>query len=151
MATSIASFDMALSHWPRERTRYSDDGSLMLMMEPWQAYFTGARAVVAATWPRLASPCSNCGPHILSQSINMLTNLPIKLLWPYIAQVTTVLSPSGLKVKSTVAVPVIGRFQSIRQRTSSPGLLSTMVELPAPMSLLPSQLHTAPTPESGPL
>src|SRR6185369_3596381 len=111
-----------------------------------QNYFAAA-----ATSPRLARPCSNCGPHIFSQSINRLTSLPMKLFLPYIAQVTTVLSPSGLNVKSTVLVPSIGRFQSMRNRTSSPGLLSMMVLLPAPMLLFPSQLHTAPTPESGPL
>src|SRR5688572_6303359 len=104
-----------------------------------------------ATVPRSASPFSNCGPQILSQSMNRLITLPMKLFLPYIAHVTTVLSPSDLNVKSTVAVPSIGRFQSIRQRTSSPGMLSIMVELPAPTSRLPSQLHTAPTPDSGPL
>src|SRR5262245_23316558 len=104
----------------------------------------------AATVPRSERPFSNWGPHILSQSMNTLITLPMKLFLPYIAHVTTVLSPSGLKVKSTVAVPSIGRFQSIRQRTSSPGLLSMMVQLPAPTLRLPSQLHTAPTPDSGP-
>src|SRR5258708_39080555 len=108
-------------------------------------------AEAAATVPRSASPFSNCGPHILSQSMNRLIALPMKLFLPYIAHVTTVLSPSGLNVKSTVAVPSIGRFQSIRQRTSSPCLLSMMVQLPAPTSRLPSQLHPAPTPGSGPL
>src|SRR4029434_9680924 len=97
---------------------------------------------VSATVPRSASPFSNCGPQILSQSINRLITLPMKLFLPYIAHVTKVLSPSGLKVKSTVAVPSIGRFQSIRQRTSSPGLLSIMVQLPAPTSRFPSHVHT---------
>src|SRR5205814_10089762 len=111
-------------------------------------YLAGVPASIA---PRSARPFSNCGPHILSQSMNRLTTLPIKPFLPYIAQVTIVLPPSGLNVKSTVLVPSIGRFQSIRIRTSSPGLLSIMVEEPAPMLLFPSQLHTAPTPESGPL
>src|SRR6185369_6508430 len=110
-----------------------------------------ADEVAVATLPRSARPCSNCGPHILSQSMNRLTSLPMKLFLPYMAHVTTVLSLAGLKVKSTVDVPSIGRFQSMRIRTSSPGLLSVMVAEPAPMSLLPSQLHAAPTPESGPL
>src|SRR5262245_18884404 len=113
-------------------------------------YFaTCARVVV--TWLRFTSPCSNRGPTILSQSMNRLISLPMKPFLPYIAHVTTVLSPAGLKVKSTVATPSIGRFQSMRSRTSSPGLLSMMVADPAPTSLLPSQLQTAPTPESGPL
>src|SRR6266850_7758683 len=107
-------------------------------------------AEAAATAPRSARPFSNCGPQILSQSMNRLITLPMKLFLPYIAHVTTVLLPSGLNVKSTVAVPSMGRFQSIRQRTSSSGLLSMIVQLPAPTSLLPSQLHTAPTPDSGP-
>ena len=81
--------------------------------------------------------------------MNRLIALPMNPFLPYIAHVTTVLSPSGLKVKSTVATPSIGRFQSMRSRTSLPGWLSVMVLLPAPMSLLPSQLHTAPTPDSG--
>src|SRR4029450_3885561 len=111
-----------------------------------------AEAVEAvAASPSATSPFSNCGPPILSQSMNKLISLPVKLFLPYMAHVTTVLPPSGLNVKSTVLVPSMGRFQSIRQRTSSPGLLSTIVQLPAPMSLLPSQLQTAPTPESGPL
>src|SRR5689334_3035329 len=101
--------------------------------------------------PSSARPFSNWGPHILSQSINRLMAFPMKLFFPYIAHVTTVLSPSGLKVKSTVAVPSIGLFQSIRQRTSSDGLLSIIVQLPAPTLRLPSQLQTAPTPDSGPL
>src|SRR5262245_59453036 len=83
--------------------------------------------------------------------MNKLISLPRKLFLPYIAQVTTVLSPVGLKVQSTVACPSIGRLQSILRRTSSPGLDSTMVAEPAPMSLFPSQLHTEPTPEPGPL
>ena len=83
--------------------------------------------------------------------MNTLTALPMNPFFPYIAHVTTVLSPSDLNVKSTVLVPSIGRFQSILWRTSSPGLLSMIVEEPAPILLLPSQLHTAPTPESGPL
>src|SRR5438105_3101976 len=70
--------------------------------------------VVEATAPRSARPFSNCGPHILSQFINRLTALPMKLFFPYMAQVTTVWFPSGLKVKSTVAIPSIGLFQSIR-------------------------------------
>src|SRR5262245_42087223 len=113
--------------------------------------FADETQVAAATAPRSARPFSNCGPHILSQSMKRLINLPMNLFLPYMAQVTTVLPPSGLKVKSTVAVPSMGRFQSIRQRTSSPGLLSMIVQLPAPTSLLPSQLHTAPTPEAGPV
>src|SRR5688572_30386707 len=145
----MSSFDASLSHWPRDRTRYSASSFIDCRIIP--NYFAGASAVLAATSPRLASPFSNCGPHILSQLINRLTNLPMKPFLPYIAHVTTVLSPLGLNVKSTVAVPSMGRFQSIRQRTSSPGLLSTIVELPAPTSLLPSHAHTAPTPDSGPL
>src|SRR5258705_8582693 len=68
-------------------------------------YFVDVVVAVATTTPRSVSPFSNCGPHILSQSMNRLTTLPIKLFLPYIAHVTMVLSPRGLKVKSTGAVP----------------------------------------------
>src|SRR5262245_47890370 len=68
-------------------------------------------AVVVVTLSRFASPCSNRGPTILSQSMKRLISLPMKPFLPYIAHVTAVLSPAGLKVKSTVATPSIGRFQ----------------------------------------
>src|SRR5437899_1291825 len=76
------------------------------------SYFAAEAALT--TLPRSARPCSNCGPTIFSQSRNRLTSLPMKLFLPYIAHVTTVLSPAGLKVNSTVLVPSIGRFQSMR-------------------------------------
>src|SRR5262245_28113727 len=148
----MASFEALLSHWPRDNTRYSECpvGAFMWVAETcWRDQFT--EEVFETTLASSASPCSNCGPHILSQSMNRLIILPTKLFLPYIAQVTTVLSPAGLNVKSTIEVASMGRFQSIFRRTSSPGLLSTMVAEPAPMSLLPSQLQTEPTPEAGPL
>jgi hypothetical protein len=79
--------------------------------------------------PKSASPCSKDGPPILSESMNTLTTLPKKFFRSYIAQVTPVLSPTGRNVKSTVLVPSIGRFHSMRIRTSSPGLLRSSPSL----------------------
>ena len=59
---------------------------------------------MAVTLPKSARPCSKGGPHIFSHDMNTLIALPMKPFLPYIAQVTTVLSPCGLNVKSAVAI-----------------------------------------------
>src|SRR6516162_9787527 len=52
---------------------------------PDRVNYGAAEAVAAATLPSSARPFSNCGPHILSQSMNRLTALAMKLFLPYIA------------------------------------------------------------------
>src|SRR3954471_21714566 len=97
-----------------------------------------------------ARPCSNCGPTILSQSMNRLMALVMKLFLPVMVQVIFVLSPTGLRVKSVSFTPAKGRTNSRRIRTWSLGTLSVIVMFPAPMFLLPSQAHLAPSPPGGP-
>ena len=83
--------------------------------------------------------------------MNRLTTFAITpSFFPYIAQVTFVLSPSCLNVNSTVLVPSIGSFQSMRSTMRSFAFHSIIVADPFP-TFLPSQLATAPTPDSGPL
>src|SRR5436190_3782463 len=98
----------------------------------------------------LARPFSNCGPTILSQSMNRLIALVMKLLRPDIVHVTFVLSPAGVIVNSVSLTPAKGRTNSRRMRTWSFGTASVMVMLPAPTSLLPSQANLAPSPLVGP-
>src|SRR3954454_18770118 len=98
----------------------------------------------------LARPCSNCGPTILSQSMNRLIALVMKLLLPVMVQVTFVLSPMGLMVNSVSLTPANGRMNSRRIRTWSFGTLSVIVMFPAPTFLLPSQANLAPSPLVGP-
>ena len=57
---------------------------------------------------------------------------------------------SGANVKSANDVPANGLIMSRRKRTSSPGRLAVIVELPAPTWLLPDQRETEPTPAAGP-
>src|SRR3954470_22915244 len=98
----------------------------------------------------LARPFSNCGPTILSQSINRLMALVMKLLRPDMVQVTFVWSPAGLIVNIVSLTPAKGRTNSRRMRTWSFGTLSVIVILPAPTSLLPSHVNLAPSPLVGP-
>src|ERR1043165_1463310 len=98
----------------------------------------------------LARPFSNCGPTILSQSMNKLMALVMNLFLPDIVQETLVLSPIGLNVKRVSFTPANGRMNSSRMRMWSFGMLSVIVMLPAPTSLLPSQANLAPLPLVAP-
>src|SRR5262247_2702327 len=73
-----------------------------------------------------------------------------KLFWPNMAQVTAVRSPSGLNVNSAVLVPAIGCTKSSLILMSSAGRLWVTVMRPSPISLLPAQAKTAPSPADGP-
>ena len=62
----------------------------------------------AATAPRSASPFSNCGPHILSQSMNNLIALPMRLFLPYIAHVTVAIPTAhGTHARLRAAVGIL--------------------------------------------
>src|SRR5919201_329058 len=65
-------------------------------------------------------------------------------------QVTSVLSPLGLKAKSELIEPSKGLMKSTLSLMASFGSLSTMVILPSPTLSLPDQPIDAPCPASGP-
>src|SRR5215472_238894 len=73
-----------------------------------------------------------------------------KLFCPNMAHVTAVRSPSGLNVNSAVLVPAIGCTKSSLILMSSDGRLWVSVMRPSPISLLPAQAKTAPSPADGP-
>src|SRR5262252_4483721 len=73
-----------------------------------------------------------------------------KLLWPNVAHVTAVRSPSGLNVNSAVLVPAMGCTKSSLILMSSAGRLWVSVMRPSPISLLPAQAKTAPSPADEP-
>src|SRR5215467_8895192 len=73
-----------------------------------------------------------------------------KLFCPNMAHVTAVRSPSGLNVNSAVLVPAIGCTKSSLIVMSSDGRLWVSVMRPSPISLLPAQAKTAPSPADGP-
>src|SRR5262245_39886914 len=76
--------------------------------------------------------------------------LEIKLFWPDMAHVIPVRSPSGLNVNSAVLVPAIGLTKSSLILMNSVGRLWVSVMRPWPISLLPVQAKTAPSPAAGP-
>src|SRR6516164_6522085 len=73
-----------------------------------------------------------------------------KLFCPNMAHVTAVPSPSGLNVNSAVLVPAMGCTKSSLILMSSAGRLWVSVMRPSPISLLPAQAKTAPSPADGP-
>src|SRR5262252_3239073 len=73
-----------------------------------------------------------------------------KLFWPNMAHVTAVRSPSGLNVNSAVLVPAIGCTKSSLILMSSAGRLWVSIMRPSPISLLPAQAKTAPSPADEP-
>jgi ribose transport system substrate-binding protein len=87
---------------------------------------------------RLASPCSNCPPTILSQLMNVPMSLAIYGCGPCMAQVTFVDSLSGCKVNSTMLCALNGRSMSSFMTILDGGAESVISMRPAPTSRLPS-------------
>src|SRR5260221_6746193 len=111
----------------------------------------GGAHFFASTMERMpARPCSKSPPTSLSKSNTRCIALAMKLFWPVMVQVTVVLPPSALKANFASLVAAKGLRNSSLMRTSSAGLLSTMVMRPSPTSLLPVQYVVEPGPAAGP-
>src|SRR5712692_8348968 len=104
----------------------------------------------SATAFRLARPVSNCLPTMPSMSKTTCTTLATYGSGPCMAHVTSVESPLGTRVNTTLLWASNGLTKS-RSIATREGAASVISMRPSPTSRLPCHAYTAPLPFTAPL